>query len=159
MINHNNKKNRLEAEKHALLESEFSSVRKRLRDVLLKEDAYTPILLEEIISINVNTEEVKKILEELVKEYRINGWYISDKQYLTKSSLFNMIQYDGSEALRESEIFDLIKFSKRVGVNIDIVRNTVSELLEGGKLIGHLTEDDKLVTDDYIQDKLKREIK
>jgi hypothetical protein len=158
MIIRRNERIRLEAEKKALIDSEINSVRKGLRDSLLSENSLMPVFLDGYASDNLSLEEVKKILEEVASETGNKGWYVTDSQYLTKPTLRNRVQVDGSDCLEASNMFDLHIFANGVGVPLDAVIEITKNLIEDDKLEGYLTDDSKLVTDQYIQDKLKKHI-
>ena len=158
MIIRRNERIRLEAEKKALIDSEINSVRKGLRDSLLSENSLMPVFLDGYVSDTLSLEEVKKMLEEVASETGVKGWYVTDSQYLTKPTLRNRVQVDGSDGLEASNMFDLHIFANGVGVPLDAVIEITMNLIEDDKLEGYLTDDNKLVTDQYIQDKLKKHI-
>ena len=156
-VNQRNTRERLAAEERALVDSAFDSARGGLGDKLSSTRIQTPIDLSDFVSEHVSLDDVRNILGDVVAGNSVVGWFLSGDKYLTKTALFNLIEYEVQA--KSGDLFDLVSFAETVGVDLSIVRKNVESLLRDEKIKGYLTTDNKLMAQEHLQNTLKKLIK
>jgi hypothetical protein len=145
------------AEEEILVDSAFASVRDGLGTKLSIARTRIPVDLSEFVSEHVSLEDVKNILGDVVDESGVVGWFLGEEEYLTETALCNLIEYDVQA--KGHDVFDFAEFAETVGVELRIVRKRAEYLLKDERIKGYLTIDNKLITQEHLQNTLKKLIK